>query len=318
MAASTDLFQEYGLATATTLDSNYTIGDPSFTVASTANWPTATGITFAVDVVDGDGVQVPGSYNEYVGVVSSGTSITGVSHVNGSDRNYSAGATTRVYQAVSKERENRLVEGILEEHKQDGTHSDITADSVTTADLTVSTNLTLPNESVTTADIDDDAITTPKIVDEAVTGEKIDLPTLPYGRIYYSTTSGQVINGSTICTFQELSPDSVGVTKPTNGVLQVDREGTYTVVLSLYGTEVNGTQTALIQMSTDSGSTWIQASTIPINQTGATNRGVNVTTILRLPAGGQVSAIAITSANTRFGSADEARRPYSSSLAIKM
>lgn len=120
-AASTDLFQEVGIATATTLDSNYTIGDSSITVASTASMSTATGITFCMDVVDGDGVQVPGSYNEYVGVVSTGTSITSVSHANGTNRNYSAGATTRVFISVSEERENRLVEGILTHADQDGT-----------------------------------------------------------------------------------------------------------------------------------------------------------------------------------------------------
>ena len=122
-ASSLDKLQEVGINTATTLDApGYTIGGTSLTVASTANMPTATGITVAVDVVDSDGVQVPGSYNEYVGVVTSGTAITSLSHVNGTDRNYSAGATTRVYLPVSAERENRIVEWGTADHSQAGAH----------------------------------------------------------------------------------------------------------------------------------------------------------------------------------------------------
>ena len=142
MAAATDKLMEVGIATATTLDANYTINDTSITVASTSGWPTATGVAFAIDVVDSAGVQVPGTYNEYVGVVSSATSITSVDHVNGTDRNYSAGATTRVYIPVSAERENRIVDWGLVEHDQDGTHSAITATSITATTGTF-TNLTI-------------------------------------------------------------------------------------------------------------------------------------------------------------------------------
>lgn len=131
-AAATDLLQEVGISTATTLDANYTINDTSITVASTSGWPTATGVTFAIDVVDSAGAQVAGTYNEYVGVVSSATSITSVSHQNGTDRNYSAGATTRVYIPVSAERENRIVEWGTTQHKQSGAHGAVTADSLAT------------------------------------------------------------------------------------------------------------------------------------------------------------------------------------------
>lgn len=141
-ASSQDKLMEVGIATATTLDANYTINDTSITVASTSGWPTATGVAFAIDVVDSNGVQVPGTYNEYVGVVSSATSITSVDHVNGTDRNYSAGATTRVYIPVSAERENRIVDWGLVEHDQDGTHSAITATSITATTGTF-TNLTI-------------------------------------------------------------------------------------------------------------------------------------------------------------------------------
>lgn len=103
----------------------YTVGDTSITVGSTSNWPTDTGLTFAIDqaqVVNGVEVQVAGTYNEYVGTVASGTSVSNVSWATGSgNRNYSAGALTRVYIPVSATRENRIVDWGLAHANQDGT-----------------------------------------------------------------------------------------------------------------------------------------------------------------------------------------------------
>ena len=112
--------------TATTLSApGYTVGDTSITVGSTSNWSTDTGVAFAIDqaqVVNGVEVQVPGTYNEYVGTVASGTSVSNVSWATGSgDRNYSAGALTRVYIPVSATRENRIVDWGLVHANQDGT-----------------------------------------------------------------------------------------------------------------------------------------------------------------------------------------------------
>ena len=52
------------------------------------------------------------------------------------NRDYSAGATTRVYIDVDYSRHNELVDGLLAEHNQDGTHSDVTADTVTATTVT--------------------------------------------------------------------------------------------------------------------------------------------------------------------------------------
>lgn len=133
MAASkNDKLMKVGLATATNLDANYTAGATSLTVVSTSGMPTDTGITVAIDTIDSAGVQVPGSYNEYVCTVASATGLANVEWADGSgDTNYNAGATTRVYIPVAKTRENRIVEWGVAEHNQDGTHSDITADTIT-------------------------------------------------------------------------------------------------------------------------------------------------------------------------------------------
>lgn len=134
-ANANDLFMEVGNpGTATTLSApGYTAGGTTITVGSTSNWPTATGTIFAIDeaeVVDGKEVQIAGTYNEFEGVVSTGTSVTSVDWVRGvGDRSYSAGALTRVYVPVSAERENRLAQGMSVQHNQNGTHSAITATS---------------------------------------------------------------------------------------------------------------------------------------------------------------------------------------------
>jgi hypothetical protein len=138
-----DFFVEVGdPGTATTLSApGYTAGGTSINVGSTTNWPSVgKAVVFAIDeveTVDGVEQQVAGTYNEFEGTVASGTSISNVDWKRGSgDRNYSAGSTTRVYISVSAERENRLVEGISEEHNQDGTHENVTASSLSVSGTT--------------------------------------------------------------------------------------------------------------------------------------------------------------------------------------
>lgn len=151
-ANANDKFIKTGEGTATTLASpGYTIGNSSITVVSTTNWPTDTAVIFAIDVaeiVDNAQVQVDGSYTEYVGIVSGATSITSASLVKGTPQDYSAGALTRVYIPLSSETQERLVDGLLEEHNQDGTHSDVTATTVTTTgDINAGANVKVTNGS---------------------------------------------------------------------------------------------------------------------------------------------------------------------------
>lgn len=125
--AATDLFQEVGLpGSATNLaGSGYTIGGTAITVDSTTNWPSGTGVSFAMDVVEtinNQEVRIEGSYCEFSGQVTSPTGIGSLTLEYGTPQNYAPGATTRVYIPVSSERENRLVQGLRVEHKQDGTH----------------------------------------------------------------------------------------------------------------------------------------------------------------------------------------------------
>lgn len=122
-AANTDLLLEVGSpGTVTTLSApGWTTGvSNAVTVASTTNWPTGTGVAFAVDTVDSAGVQVPGSYCEFVGTVAGANSITNVELTEGDPQNYAAGSTTRVYIPVTATRENRIVEWGSVHANQDG------------------------------------------------------------------------------------------------------------------------------------------------------------------------------------------------------
>lgn len=146
-ASANDKLMKVGLSTATTLSApGYTAGGTSINVGATTNWPTDTGVIFAIDtvsIVNGIEVQVAGSYNEFVGTVATGTSITNVDWVDGNgDTNYSAGSTTRVYIPVSKTRENRIVTWGTAQHNQDGTHAAVTATSVVSAGAVTGTTLT--------------------------------------------------------------------------------------------------------------------------------------------------------------------------------
>lgn len=125
-AASTDYFTKVGdPGTATTLAApGHTVAGTSITVGSTSNWPTTTGAIFAMDTVSlVNGVQVrnAGTYTEWEGIVTSGTDVANMVLRFGTDQNYPAGSTTRVYIPVASSRENRMVDGIVTTLNQDGT-----------------------------------------------------------------------------------------------------------------------------------------------------------------------------------------------------
>jgi hypothetical protein len=126
------------------------IGGTSINVDSTSLMSTDTSIFIAIDtttMINGEETRVAGSYTVWQAIVTSATSIGSMVLRYGTDQNYSAGASTRVYILPTSSRENRLVDGLLEEHKQTGAHSDINADSVTSTDATF-TNATITNLTV--------------------------------------------------------------------------------------------------------------------------------------------------------------------------
>ena len=134
-ASANDMLQKVGVAgTLTSLSApGHSISGTTITVGSTTNWPTDTGVTFAIRQVDSSGVLVAGTYTEWRGVVS-GSTLTSMVLAYGTDQVYPAGSTTQVYIPVSAYSHNRMIDALTAEHSQlDGTHTDITADSVASA-----------------------------------------------------------------------------------------------------------------------------------------------------------------------------------------
>lgn len=144
-ASANDLIKKVGASTVTTLAApGKALSATSITVGSTTNWPTDTGVTFAIRVVDADGALVAGTYTEWKGTVTSGTTIAfNATPEYGSDQVYAAGSTTQVFIPLSSSAHNDLVDALIAEHDQlDGTHTDITATSITATTGTF-TNLSI-------------------------------------------------------------------------------------------------------------------------------------------------------------------------------
>ncbi len=132
-ASASDLIKKTGANTVTTLSApGKALSATSITVGSTTNYPTDTGIIIAIRQVDSTGELVAGTYTEWSATVTSATTLSIVATpVYGSDQIYPAGSTTQVYIPLSAYAHNKLVDGFIAEHSQlDGTHTDITADSI--------------------------------------------------------------------------------------------------------------------------------------------------------------------------------------------
>ncbi len=129
----------------------HSIGGTTFTVDSTSLWPTDTAVIFGVDttsLVNGVATRDVGSYTVWRGLVTSATQVTSCVLMYGTDQDYSAGSTTRVYVLPTSSRENRLVDGLLVSH--DNTGAMIASLPLTTPKITTSINDSAGNEVIKT------------------------------------------------------------------------------------------------------------------------------------------------------------------------
>ena len=155
-AAVTDKFIKTGAATKTTLASpGKAVGASSINISSATNWPTDTAVVFAIrtiELVDGEYEEVSGTYTEWLGTVS-GTTVNNLILAYGTDQVYAAGSTTEVFIPISSYAHNRLIDGLLVAHDQDGT---------------------LKDNAVGTANLQALAVSTSKLADDAVTSDKLN------------------------------------------------------------------------------------------------------------------------------------------------
>lgn len=189
-ASANDKFMKAGAGTVTTLSApGKALSATSITVGSTTNYPTDTGIVFAIRQVDVNGELVTGTYTEWAGTVTSGTTLSmDAAPVYGSDQVYPAGSTTQVYIPLSSSAHNKMVDGLLVSHDQDGT-------------------------------LKADIVETPNIKDDAVTAEKIDFPSYVSGKHYgYVKLGSNTTSSSATTVILSLS----GTNMIVGGVYQVE------------------------------------------------------------------------------------------------
>lgn len=133
-----DKITHVALGTRTYLASpGYTIGDDIINCNDLSEWEGInSAVIFAMDVVGQDGKRVEGTYTEWKGILDE-NSIGSLEQLEGIPQDYQPGENTRVYVGLTASWANELATALEQEHNRDGTHSDVTADSVTTPILNV-------------------------------------------------------------------------------------------------------------------------------------------------------------------------------------
>jgi len=121
-AANTDLFRKSQGNFSTTLSSGIDDSDTTIPLASASGLPTDTAVTLIIDRVDADGEEKSSSSWELVTGVISGDNLTDAKRGEGDTdaQSHSTGAVVEC--VVDEETQNDMVDGVLVEHNQDGTH----------------------------------------------------------------------------------------------------------------------------------------------------------------------------------------------------
>lgn len=125
-------------------------------LASTSGLPTDTAVMITVNRVDTNGKKT-GNYEGIVGVVSGSNLIDCIRGVEGTAQAWTGGTVVEVLHTASNI--NELIDGILAEHNQDGTHKDTLVTSLKATGAEVNTG-TEDGKIVTPKALADSTITT--------------------------------------------------------------------------------------------------------------------------------------------------------------
>lgn len=154
-----DLFRKTKSLFSTTSNSFGTGTGETITLNSVSGLPTDTEITLTFDRVDSSGTETPTKMERIIGTISGSNLVirTSPSSGRGADGSTEQAHTSPVVEYIPNAKDiNDMVDGILVEHDQDGTHGDITPTSVVTPDLEMTGTLDMDGEKI---DLDADADT---------------------------------------------------------------------------------------------------------------------------------------------------------------
>lgn len=129
-AANSDKFKKVASNTGWQLDASG-ISDASvdsFGLVNATGLPTGTGVKITVDRVDSSGAKTPSKMERIDGVVDGINIISCVRGVEGTAQAHAGGAVVEI--AISADLWNDVMDGILAEHNQDGTHKNSVATEI--------------------------------------------------------------------------------------------------------------------------------------------------------------------------------------------
>lgn len=122
-------------------------GDNTLACDNLAGWPIDSKVHFVTYQIDSSNNPLAGTQLDCYGIVS-GTEITSFTVVDGSDQGNQVNDVVEMLPTAQWGQD--LADALTQEHNRDGTHSDITADSVTTDELIVSEPITGAGYSLAT------------------------------------------------------------------------------------------------------------------------------------------------------------------------
>lgn len=138
-ASASDKFKKLSRRWVGQIGSGGVTDDTTQTVplSSTTNLPSDTAVVVVIDRVDANGTSTPSLEETVIGVVSGSNLANCIRGAEGTAQAHNAGAVVEVL--VTAKGINDLIDGLLVEHDQDGTHNNITASSI---NLNSSTTIT--------------------------------------------------------------------------------------------------------------------------------------------------------------------------------
>lgn len=126
-ASNTDKLRKGFYGPATVLSAEIDDTDVTIPLENTTDWPADTAIDIVIDRVDASGTETPDKAETVTVVISGTNGTTAIRGREGTAQSHAVGAVVEVlYTAATR---NDEVDAFLEEHKQDGSHKDVVADS---------------------------------------------------------------------------------------------------------------------------------------------------------------------------------------------